>query len=46
MNVWGLHIFDVGIIILYVGLILWIGKRAGESYSFRAGLTGKILKVM
>ena len=30
MNVWGLHIFDVGIIILYVGLILWIGKRAGE----------------
>ncbi|UCE40816.1 MAG: sodium:solute symporter family protein [Candidatus Aminicenantes bacterium] len=30
MNIWGLHIVDVGIIILYIGLILWIGKRAGE----------------
>lgn len=30
MNIWGLHIVDVGIIILYVVLILWIGKRAGE----------------
>jgi SSS family solute:Na+ symporter len=30
MNIWGLHIVDVGIIILYVALILWIGKRAGE----------------
>ncbi len=30
MNIWGLHIVDFGIIVLYVGLILWIGKRAGE----------------
>jgi SSS family solute:Na+ symporter len=30
MHIWGLHIIDVGIIILYIGLILWIGKRAGE----------------
>ena len=30
MNIWGLHIVDIGIIILYIGLILWIGKRAAE----------------
>jgi SSS family solute:Na+ symporter len=30
MHIWGLHIVDAGIIILYIGLILWIGKRAGE----------------
>jgi len=30
MHIWGLHIVDVGIILFYVALILWIGKRAGE----------------
>ena len=30
MNIWGLHIADVGIILFYVILILWIGKRAGK----------------
>ncbi len=30
MNIWGLHVVDVGIILFYVALILWIGKRAGE----------------
>lgn len=29
MHIWGLHIVDVGIILFYVVLILWIGKRAG-----------------
>ncbi len=30
MNIWGLHFMDAGIIIFYVFLILWIGKRAGK----------------
>ncbi|UCC41297.1 MAG: sodium:solute symporter family protein [Candidatus Aminicenantes bacterium] len=30
MRIWGLHIFDVGIIILYILVILWLGKRAGQ----------------
>ncbi len=30
MHIWGLHIVDAGIILFYVALILWIGKRAGE----------------
>ncbi len=30
MHIWGLHIIDFGIILLYIALILWIGKRAGE----------------
>ncbi|MEE8605143.1 MAG: sodium:solute symporter family protein, partial [Candidatus Aminicenantaceae bacterium] len=30
MYIWGLHIVDAGIILFYVALILWIGKRAGE----------------
>ena len=30
MHIWGLHIVDFGIILFYVALILWIGKRAGE----------------
>jgi SSS family solute:Na+ symporter len=30
MFIWGLHIVDIGIILFYVILILWIGKRAGE----------------
>ena len=30
MFIWGLHIVDMGIILFYVILILWIGKRAGE----------------
>ncbi len=27
MNIWGLHILDLSIIILYVIVILWLGKR-------------------
>jgi SSS family solute:Na+ symporter len=30
MQVWGLHIIDIGIILFYIALILWIGKRAAE----------------
>ncbi len=30
MTIWGMHIFDVGIIILYILVILWLGKRAGQ----------------
>jgi SSS family solute:Na+ symporter len=30
MFIWGLHIVDFGIVLFYVALILWIGKRAGE----------------
>ena len=30
MQIWGLHILDVGIIFLYVLVILWLGKKAGE----------------
>ncbi len=30
MFIWGLHIIDFGIVLFYVALILWIGKRAGE----------------
>ncbi len=30
MNIWGLHIIDIGIILLYIILILYIGKRAAE----------------
>jgi len=30
MHIWGLNIIDVGIILLYIVLILWIGKRAGK----------------
>jgi SSS family solute:Na+ symporter len=30
MHIWGLHIIDIGIILFYVILILWIGKRAAE----------------
>lgn len=30
MYIWGLHILDVFIIFLYIGIILWLGKRAGR----------------
>ena len=30
MHIWGLHVVDAGIIVLYIALILWIGKRAGK----------------
>lgn len=30
MYIWGLHILDVGIIIVYIGVILWIGKHAAQ----------------
>lgn len=30
MHVWGLHILDVGIIIFYIGVILWLGSWAGR----------------
>ncbi len=30
MQIWGLHILDVGIIILYIGTILWLGRWAGK----------------
>lgn len=30
MYIWGLHILDVAIIILYTLVILWLGKRAGR----------------
>ncbi|MDH4218240.1 MAG: sodium:solute symporter family protein [Candidatus Aminicenantes bacterium] len=30
MHIWGLNIIDEGIILLYIVLILWIGKRAGK----------------
>ncbi|MBT4401649.1 MAG: sodium:solute symporter family protein, partial [Bacteroidetes bacterium] len=28
MTVWGIHIIDLLIIILFIGLVLWLGKRA------------------
>ena len=30
MHVWGLNILDLGIIALYIAVILWLGKRAGQ----------------
>lgn len=30
MQVWGLNILDLGIIALYIAVILWLGKRAGQ----------------
>ena len=30
MTLWGLHILDVGLILLYLLVILWLGKRAAE----------------
>jgi len=30
MYIWGLHILDLAIIILYIAVILWLGKRAGR----------------
>ncbi len=30
MHIWGLNIIDLGIILLYIVLILWIGKRAAK----------------
>lgn len=30
MLIWGLHILDVAIIIFYILIILWLGKRAGQ----------------
>ncbi len=30
MNFWGLHIIDIGIILFYIILILWIGKLASK----------------
>lgn len=36
MYIWGLHIVDVGIVILYVFVILWLGKRAADKTKSRA----------
>ena len=30
MSIWGLHIIDVSIILFYVLVILWLGRRAGK----------------
>ncbi|MDH5467437.1 MAG: sodium:solute symporter family protein [Candidatus Aminicenantes bacterium] len=30
MHIWGLHIIDVVVILLYVTVILWLGKRAAQ----------------
>lgn len=30
MHIWGLNILDIGIIVLYIAVILWLGKRAGK----------------
>jgi SSS family solute:Na+ symporter len=30
MHIWGLHILDVAIIFLYIGIILWLGRWAGR----------------
>jgi SSS family solute:Na+ symporter len=30
MHVFGLHILDLIVVLLYVGIILWLGKKAGE----------------
>ncbi len=30
MTIWGLHILDVILILIYLLVILWLGKRAGE----------------
>ena len=30
MNIWGLHVIDVFIILLYVAVILWLGKRVAH----------------
>ncbi len=29
MHIWGLHFLDAGIIVLYIGVILWLGRWAG-----------------
>lgn len=31
MHIFGLHIFDVIVLLLYLVIILWLGKKAGES---------------
>jgi len=30
MHIWGLNILDLGIIAIYIAVILWLGKRAGQ----------------
>ena len=30
MHVFGLHILDFLVIMIYMGVILWLGKKAGE----------------
>ncbi len=30
MYIWGLNILDLGIIAIYIAVILWLGKRAGQ----------------
>jgi len=30
MHIWGLHVIDVVVILLYVAVILWLGKRASQ----------------
>jgi len=30
MQIWGLHVIDVAVILLYVAVILWLGKRAAQ----------------
>jgi solute:Na+ symporter, SSS family len=30
VTIFGLHIFDVIVLLLYLGIILWLGKKAGE----------------
>ncbi|MGB2764148.1 MAG: sodium:solute symporter family protein [Candidatus Aminicenantaceae bacterium] len=30
MNIWGLHFIDLVIIFLYIGVILWLGKRVAK----------------
>ena len=31
MELFGLHILDIIVLILYLGIILWLGKKAGEN---------------
>ena len=31
MEIFGLHLFDIIVLLLYLGIILWLGKKAGES---------------
>ena len=31
MVLFGLHILDVIVIVLYIGIVLWLGKKAGET---------------